>query len=406
MAEPEVVVTGVGAVSPFGWGVDSLWNGLTSFETAICELELFDVTTQRTKVAGAVPDVPPRGLHSGWIAPAKTRVEQFAFGAVGDALAQANLTNHALESSSVGVFWGSSTGGMLEGEDEFLGSTGAGRRARLVRQPIGAAASALARQYRLRGAVETISSACCASTMSVEAAAMSIRSGEHDVVITGGADSLCRVTYSGFNSLRAVSEEAARPFRSERTGLSLGEGAGALVLESRTHAEQRGARILARLSGAASSCDAYHMTAPDPAGEGVLGAMDQAVNSASLQPNQVGAIIAHGTGTPHNDAAESAALARYFGDRASIPPVLAAKGAIGHLLGAAGGIEAVIAVLCLHHGQVPASVGHGELDPEASVPIGFEPGAHQALVYPSVLSINLAFGGANSALLFTALESR
>jgi 3-oxoacyl-[acyl-carrier-protein] synthase II len=245
----------------------------------------------------------------------------------------------------------------------------------------------------------TLATACAASTMAIEAALDALRGGELELALAGGTDGLCQTTFGGFNSLRAVDEQPARPFRADRQGLSLGEGAGVLVLETEAHARGRGARILARLAGAASTCDAHHMTAPEEAAEGAARAMELALLDAGFTADAVDFVNAHGTGTPHNDAAEWRALQRVLGERAGRVPLTSTKGAIGHSLGACGALEAVVTVADLGRGRVHATPGLGPVDPAAAVDLVL--GTARPLARAQVaLSLNLAFGGANAALVF------
>ena len=209
----------------------------------------------------------------------------------------------------------------------------------------------------MTGAVETVSSACAASALAIEQALRAIRRGEVEVAFTGGADCLCVTTYAGFNSLRAVDERPCRPFRADRAGLSLGEGAAVLVLESLDHAMARGAAPLAELLGAGASCDASHMTAPSPDGSWAAEAMRRALADAGLDSAAIDFLNAHGTATPLNDAAEAAAIGLVFGDRARALPVEATKGVVGHLLGAAGAVEAVATIVSLRRVQVHPTPG-------------------------------------------------
>jgi 3-oxoacyl-[acyl-carrier-protein] synthase II len=217
--------------------------------------------------------------------------------------------------------------------------------------------------------------------------------------LAGGADGLCRLTYSGFNALRAVDELPAQPFRADRRGLSLGEGSGILVLETAASAARRGGRALAVLAGAGSSCDAYHMTAPEPTGAGAALAMRRALADAGLAPDEIDFVNAHGTGTPHNDEAEWRALVAVFGERARTIPLTSTKGCVGHALGACGGLEALVTVLGLREGIVHPTPGGGPVDP--ALPAALVLGAPLELAGArAALSLNLAFGGANSAVVF------
>jgi len=400
-----VVVTGLGAVSPHGVGVARLWEGLLAGRTPIDRLDLFDADSHRTSLAGQVR-VPEQELGA-FAARARllTRSDRFALEAAREALAQAGLVDTSTLEGA-GVFIGSSTGGMFEGERVYFDLTGEGsdperhlRFLQLGGQPVCGPGDAVARHFGARGPVENCATACAASSMALEAALCSLRCGEVEVALAGGSDALCQLTYGGFNSLRAISPERTRPFRAEREGLSMGEGAGVLVLEREEHALARGATILGELVGAGSSCDAHHMTAPHPEGEGARLAIERALGDARLGLDQVDFVNAHGTGTPHNDAAEWRALEAVFGARAGRLPLTSTKGSVGHLLGACGGLEAVVTVLSIGAGELHPTPGQGERDPEC--PVDLVEGEPRALERGEVgLSVNLAFGGANAALLF------
>jgi 3-oxoacyl-[acyl-carrier-protein] synthase II len=398
-----VAVTGIGAVSPYGWGTAALWQGLLSGATAIGSFDRFDHSRFRTHVAAQVPAVSTPATRE---ASRRTLADRFALAAAAEALADAGLPPR-LDDDVVGVFFGSSTGGMLEAEDYFarrMDTRRGGEIARLAAQPTGAPGEAVAREHGVGGPVETVASACASATLALGAALDALRSGEVEIALAGGSDSLCRLTFGGFNSLRAVDELPCRPFRVERQGMSIGEGAAVLVLESSARAERRGARVRGWLAGAGASCDAHHMTAPDPGGEGVGRAVRAALADAGLSSDAIDFVNLHGTGTPANDAAEASMLASVFGARLSTLPATSTKGAIGHFLGAAGAIEAVATLLCLDAGLVHATPGEGRLDPALGVDLVVGaprqlPGARRAL------STNLAFGGANAACVLVHPEA-
>ncbi|MFT7485927.1 MAG: 3-oxoacyl-[acyl-carrier-protein] synthase II, partial [Candidatus Paceibacteria bacterium] len=400
-----VVVTGMGAVSPFGVGVAPLWSGLCAGQDAIRPLDLFDGSKHRTSLAGQIDlDQFNDLVHEPGERRRLTRTDRFAIEAAAEAIAQAGLRDSdALRDA--GVFLGSSTGGMLEGEQIFMNAVGGikGPRARqrlrqLSGQPVCSPADAIVRTFGLHGPVETSATACAAATMSIETALVSLRSGEVDVAITGGSDGLCQLTYGGFNSLRAISPERTRPFRLERDGLNLGEGAGVLLLETESHARARGGFVLAEVAGAGTSCDAHHMTAPHPEGRGASLAMRRALADSGLEPSAIDFINAHGTGTAHNDMAEWRALCKVFGEEhASRLPLTSTKGSVGHLLGACGGLEAIVTVMCLGAGEVHPTAGQGLQDP--ACPVDLVTGSPRRLERcESALSVNLAFGGANAAV--------
>ncbi|MFN7942883.1 MAG: beta-ketoacyl-[acyl-carrier-protein] synthase family protein [Thermoanaerobaculia bacterium] len=403
MSGAPAAITGLGAVSPYGWGIDALWRGLASGETAIRPITRFDSTRHRTRLAAEVPDAgaPPFARRE-----RLSRADRYARAAAAEALAAAGLPAR-LDDRAVGLFFGSSTGGTLESEQFFDRLTAAcGRRAAISllasQQPNGPA-DAVARAHGVSGPIATISSACASATLALGQALDALRAGEIDLALVGGADALCQLTFAGFNSLRAVDARPCRPFRAEREGMSIGEGAAVLVVESLAHAAARGARPIALVAGTGASCDAHHMTAPEPGGSGVARAVVSALADSGLPAAAVDFINAHGTGTPLNDAAEWQAIARVFGARAGRIPVTSTKGAVGHYLGAAGAIEALVTVLCLAHGEVHPTPGEGTLDPRAAVDLVVGgprplPGARVAL------STNFAFGGSNAAAIFRLPE--
>jgi len=403
-----MAVTGIGAVSGFGWGIEPLRAGLAAGATSIGPFARFDTSRHRTRLAGEVPPPPPdlpRRIP-GWRR--LSLADRFALFAAGEAMERAGLAIPLADPAAAGVFFGSSTGGMLEGERFFGDWKGGGRPrlSRLASQPVSGPGDAVARFLGTTGPVITVSSACSSASLAIGAALDALRDGEVEVAVAGGADSLCQLTYAGFNALRAVAEGPCRPFRAGRDGMSIGEGAAVLVLEPLPRALARGARPLALLAGAGASCDAHHMTAPDATGAGAAAAIAAALADAAIDSAAVAFVDAHGTGTPLNDAAEWRALERVFGERARTLPVTATKGSVGHLLGSAGAIEAVATVLGLMAGEVHPTPGGGEVDPAAPAalvagrPLPIAGGAGGAAV-----SINLAFGGSNAALVFASAGS-
>jgi 3-oxoacyl-[acyl-carrier-protein] synthase II len=278
------------------------------------------------------------------------------------------------------------------------------RLSALASQQVNGPGDAVARRLGVSGPVETLSSACASGALALAAALDAVRSGEVEIAVAGGADSLCQLTYAGFNSLRSVDEAPCRPFRAGRSGMSFGEGAAVLVLEPLERVLARGAAPLAELAGAGASCDAHHMTAPDPTGAGAAAALEAALGDAGLRPAAVDFVNVHGTGTPLNDAAEWRALQRVFGERAGRIPLVATKALVGHLLGCSGALEAVATILCLHHGELHPAIngGAGEADPELPVSLV----AGEPLRLPearTAVSTSLAFGGSNAALVFSRL---
>jgi 3-oxoacyl-[acyl-carrier-protein] synthase II len=310
-----------------------------------------------------------------------------------------------LSTAGCGIYFSSSTGGMFEAEQYYLAQR-AGDRPDLrlmATHTVAVPAEAVARRLGVTGAVETTSSACASGALAVESALRALRRGDVSLAIAGGADSLCRTTFGGFNALRSIAEDPCVPFRRERTGLSLGEGAGVLVLEPVEAIRARGLEPLAVLEGAGSSSDAHHMTAPHPEGDGAARAMLAALTDAGLAPDAISFVNAHGTGTPLNDLAEWKALSAVFGDRASRIPVTSTKASVGHLLGSAGSLEAVATVLGLQDLRVHPCAGSGTLDPSTPVDLVRDQPRPQRLPC-TAMSLNLGFGGCNGALVLTRRE--
>lgn len=414
-AARRVAVSGVGAVSGLGWGAGPLWEGLCAGECSLGPFSRFDHAGHRTHVAAEVPPPPAAFAASipGWRR--LTQADRFALFAALEALAQAGFAGPLADPAAVGVFFGSSTGGMFEAElcyggwrVEGPGAEATGGRPRLsllASHPVSAPGDAVARHLGVAGPVRTLSSACASAALALGDALEAVRSGEVEVAIAGGSDSLCQLTYAGFNALRSVSETPCRPFRQDRDGMSIGEGAAVLVLEPLERVLARGVEPLALLAGAGASCDAHHMTAPDPSGRGAAAALAAALADAGLPPEAVGFVNAHATGTPLNDAAEARALAQVFGERARELPLAATKGVVGHLLGAAGALEAVATVLCLREGRVHPTPGGGGVDPALAVRLVLDRPLPLAAA-GAAASTNLAFGGANAALVFTRARDR
>ncbi len=401
MSGDAAAITGLGAVSGYGWGVDPLWRGLLSGRTAIGDFRRFDHSVlSHPCLRPRSPERRPAAAASR--SPTASRSPRRPRRSPGRACRRRSTAR------AIGLFFGSSTGGMFESEEYFARLAAAPGRAPLdllvAQQPSGPG-DAVARELGVRGPVETIASACASATLALGAALEALRSGEIDVALVGGSDSLCRLTFAGFNALRAVDERPCRPFRRERLGMSIGEGAAVLVLERADHLAERGAPPLAWLAGVGASCDAHHMTSPDPHGDGIGRAVAAALADAGLDAATIDFVNLHGTGTPANDAAEAKMLASCFGERAARLPATSTKAAIGHFLGAAGAIEALVTVLCLRAGLVHPTPGEGTVDPALGVDLVVGepreiPGARRAL------STNLAFGGANAACVLLHPEAR
>jgi len=395
MNTDDVVVTGLGVVSALGSDLDAFRDGLFAGRSGIGPLSLFECPDARSQLVAeaAEPD-----LHGMQLPAQCSRPDRFGLWAARAAVSHAGLSTTALHEAA--VLFGTGTGGASDTE-AYLRALRGGElppSGLLVPHQPASVTDLVARVMKAYGPRTTVMTACSSSAIAIAQALDWIRLGRCEVALAGGAEGLCRLTIAGFGALRATSPEPCQPFDKNRKGLNLGEGAAVLVLESRRHAEQRGARILASLLGAGMSCDAHHMTAPQPEGRGARQAMQAALVDAKLGADQIGYINAHGTGTPHNDGAESQAVRELLGDRAPQVPMSSIKSMIGHTLGAAGALESVASVLSLRYGVLPPT--KNLRDPETEYGLDYIPEVARQQQVDVVLSSSFAFGGNNAALLF------
>lgn len=406
-----VVITGMGAVSPAGVGVDSLWNAIMSKTCCIGPITRFDTEDFSVKNAAEIPsfDAVELGL-SKKEARRFDRFVQYAIVASDEALAQSGLAMEEEDPARVAVCFGTGIGGCDEFQKgcDALREKGPGRVNPLfVPTMIGnIAAGNLAIRYGMRGECLNVVTACATGAHNIGTALRDIRHGYADVALVGGTEeSISPVCIAGFANLGALSKSedptcASLPFDVRRQGFVAGEGAGALVIESLEHALARGAKPLAEITGFGSTGDAYHMTAPDPEGEGIIRAMKIALEEGGFTPEDIGHVNAHGTGTPANDKTEAAAVLQLCGEeKGSQVPVTSIKGAVGHTLGAAGALEAIICALSVARHCVPPTCGFSEADEECAVNVVTE--ALTDVPQKVALSNSLGFGGHNACLAFS-----
>lgn len=404
-----VAITGMGAVSPAGVGVDTLWDSLMNRACCIGPITRFDTGEGYvTHNAGEVRDYDP--IEHGLTKKEAHRFErfvQYAITASDEAIAQSGLDMELEDAERVGVLFGTGIGGIDELERGFqaLASKGAKRVSPLfIPTMIGnIAAGNLAIRYDMKGECLDIVTACATGTHCIGAAMRDIRHGYLDAALAGGSEeSVNPICIAGFGNLGALSkeeepEQSSLPFDARRSGFVAGEGAGAVILESFEHALSREAKILAEVTGFGSTCDAHHMTAPDPSAKGIAAAMRQALDESGFSADDLGHLNAHGTGTIANDATESLALRMLCGNGlAEKIPVTAVKGTTGHMLGAAGAIEAIVCALSVARDCVPPTAGFQQPDPDAPARILMETLSD----YPQkvALSSSLGFGGHNAVL--------
>ncbi len=408
------VITGMGIISPVGTGLDEFWKAISGGVSGIRRITHFDVSEFRTQIAGLIPDFDPTRFMDKKSARRMDRFAQLGVAAAGMAIEDAGLDLDKIDRHRVGVILGSGIGGMqtMEEQARVLIERGPAKLSPLlVPMMIGNMAAALvALQYGLCGPNATLVTACASSNHAIGDAAKIIERGEADVIVTGGTESaITPLALGGFCAMKATStrndepEKASRPFAAGRDGFVMAEGAAVLIIESLEHARKRGAEIYAEVAGFGTSCDAYHMTAPDPDGRGAARAMTSALRDAALDPEAVDYINAHGTSTPLGDVAETKAIKAVFGNK---PRVLisSTKSMTGHLLGAAGGLEAVVCVLAMKHGVVPPTINYDEPDPECD--LDYVP--NNAREYPVnvAMSNGFGFGGHNASLVFKRFEGR
>jgi len=387
-----VLVTGLGAVSPFGAGIKSYWAGIAGGVCAIRPITLIETEGFRCQVAAEVPEGVAGSRR-------RSRADRLALAAAKEALDDAGLST--TERADAALIVGAVGGGMLEAETWHWDRRGkratGGVRLGSLRSILPSShAETLGHRLGLGGPRETLVTACSSGAASLAVAAELIADGLVDVALAGGADALTRICFMGFNALKLLDPSPCRPFDRDRKGMSIGEGAAFLVLESAEHARARGVRGYAELAGAAMTTDAYHVTAPQPDGDGMARAMRTALARGGVEPRDVGYANAHGTATPQNDRIEAAALRRVFGEGGVL--VSSTKSMIGHTMAAAGSLEAVATVLALVHGLVPPTAGHDSTDPD--VPFDCVPRVAREAPVTHAISNSFGFGGQNVTLLF------
>jgi len=385
-----VVVTGLGAVSPFGVGVKAYWDGIRAGTCAIRPVTLIETEGFRCRIAAEVPGPVPGS-------PRRSRADRLALAAAREALDDAGID--ARERRDAGLVVGAVGGGMLEAEAWYWARHAGGAAAPVpaLRATLPSShAAVVGGRLGLGGPRQTVVAACSSGAAALAAGAALVEDGAARVVVAGGADALTRICFMGFNALRLLDAAPCRPFDRDRRGMSIGEGAAFVVLEDREHAEARGARIYAALAGAGMTSDAFHVTSPEPAGEGMARAMRAALAAAGVPPAAVGYANAHGTATPQNDRVEARALRDVFGAGGLL--VSATKSMIGHAMAAAGSLEAVATVLALAHELVPPTAHLTTPDPE--VAFDCVPGVAREVALEYAISNSFGFGGQNVTLLF------
>ncbi len=407
MMERNVVVTGLGTVTPIGNTTAEFWEGLVAGRNGIRTLERFDPSQLSTRMGGEVKNFDVSPYMDAKEARRTDLFVQYAMAAVHQAMTDAGLDAAPPEPERAGALIGTGIGGIITFESQLriMMEKGPGRVSPFfIPMMIANMASGQASiRWNLKGPNFTTVSACASGAHAIGEAFQAIRSGQADVMICGGAEAtMTELCYAGFCSMKAMStrndqpERASRPFDAERDGFVMGEGSGIVVLEEEERARKRGAAIHARVAGYGLTADAHHITAPAPGGEGAARAMKLALDDAKLGLDEVGYINAHGTSTPLNDKMETAAVKNVFGEHARSLALGSTKSMTGHLLGAAGGIEFVASVLALKHGILPPTINYEHPDPECD--LDCVPNESRKATVHAALSNSLGFGGHNVTL--------
>ena len=411
-----VVVTGLGALTPIGNTLSTYWEGLLSGTSGAAPITYFDPTLFKTKFACELKGFDPLDHFDRKEARKYDRFAQYALVAVDEALQDAKFPIETADKDRVGVIWGAGIGGLETFQNEVLNFAAGNENPRfnpffIPKMIADIAPGLISIKYGFRGPNFATVSACASASNAMIDALNYIRLGYADVMITGGSEAgVTKAGIGGFNAMHALSKRnedpktASRPFDKNRDGFVLGEGAGALILESYEHAIERNATIYAELAGGGLSADAHHMTAPHPEGLGAIKVMENCLKDANLKPSDVDTINMHGTSTPLGDIAESNAIIEVFKEHAYAMNINSTKSMTGHLLGAAGAIEAIASIMAIKHSIIPPTINHQTFDENIDPKINFTFGKAQKRNVDVALSNTFGFGGHNACVLFKKIQ--
>jgi len=416
MKPRRVVVTGLGALTPIGNTLPDYWEGLLSGTSGAAPITYFDASLFKTQFACELKKFDPLDHFDRKEARKYDRFAQYALVSVAEAIADAQLPLDRVDKDRVGVIWGAGIGGLETFQDEVLNFAAGNENPRfnpffIPKMIADIAPGLISIKYGFRGPNFATVSACASASNAMIDALNYIRLGYADVIVTGGSEAaVTKAGIGGFNAMHALSKRnddpktASRPFDKDRDGFVLGEGSGALILESYDHAIARGATIYAELAGGGLSADAHHMTAPHPEGLGATKVMENCLRDAGLDPSEVDIINMHGTSTPLGDIAESNAIAKLFKEHAYNMNINSTKSMTGHLLGAAGAVEAIASILAIKHGIVPPTINHQTPDEAIDQRINFTFGKPQEREVSVAMSNTFGFGGHNACVLFKKIS--
>ena len=412
--ERRVVITGIGAITPIGKNVLETWNGIEEKKCGIDNITLFDNTNFKTKLAAEVKEYNSNDYFDVKQAKRLDRTSQFAIIAAREAVKDSNITKENTDFDKTGVFIGSGIGGLRTIQEQCEINVKKGnRRVSPMFIPMSIAnmpAGNVSIEFGFKGESTCNVTACASSTQSIGEAFRTIKYGYEDVIIAGGAEaSICSVGVAGFENMKALcfsndKTRASIPFDIERSGFVMGEGAGMLVLEELEHAQKRNAKIYAEIIGYGATSDAYHITSPCPNGEGGAKAMKRAIEDAKIKPEDIDYINAHGTSTHLNDSTETMAIKTALGEASKKVMISSSKSNIGHLLGAAGAVEAIICTKAIEKGIVPPTINYIEKDEECDLDI--VPNEPRKKDIKITMSNSLGFGGHNACIILKKWEER
>lgn len=410
--ERRVVVTGIGAITPIGNNANEFWKGIVDGKCGIDEITLFDTSNYKVKLAGEVKNYNPEEYFDKRSAKRLDRYTQLAMIAAREAMADSKINIENEDATRFGIAISSGIGGLQSIETNVitLNEKGPDRVSPMyIPMAISNMATGnVAIEIGAKGESFCMTTACASATHTIGECYRIIKHGYQDIMLTGGTEaSITPTGIAGFTNIKALSQSqdktrASIPFDKERSGFVMGEGAGLIILEELEHAKNRGAKIYAEIVGYGASSDAYHITSPAPGGEGGARAMTNAINDANLKPEEITYINAHGTSTHLNDAFETAAIKAALGDASKKVMVSSTKGHTGHLLGAAGGVEAVVCIKAIEEGIVPPTIGYKVPDEECDLDI--VPNKSRKADVKVAMSNSLGFGGHNSSIIFKKYE--
>jgi len=412
-----VVVTGIGALTPLGNSVPAFWQNLVDGRSGAAPITRFDASRFKTQFACEIKDFHVENFIDRKEARRMDTFTHYALVSVEEALQDSGLLQQSYRPERVGVIWGAGIGGLRTFQEEVSGFAKGDGTPRfnpffIPKMIADSASGQISIKYGFKGINLVTVSACASSSNSIMDALLYLRTGKLDVCISGGSEAaITEAGVGGFNAMKALSERndspqtASRPYDKDRDGFVLGEGAGALVLETLEHALARGAKIYAELAGAGSSSDAYHITAPHPEGEGAMHSMKWALEDAEMGTDALDYINTHGTSTPIGDPQEIKAILSLFGDDAYKLNISSTKSMHGHLLGGTGAVEAIVSVLSIVHGIVPPTINHFNIDEGIDTALNFTFNTAQQRPVRAALSNTFGFGGHNCTLIFRKFEN-